>query len=432
MSATLTTSGVILSDLAGEIEGTTTMNVHVNPARSNKAARGRRPAEPPPAFTRLIDCQQLLALDLRPKFIVKNVLVEGQPCVIGGRSKTLKTSVATDLEISLGTGTQFLGTFEAAQRKVAVWSGESGAGTLRETARRIAEAKGVTLTDASVLWCFDLPKLSRHDHLKLFHETIAQHGIQVAVVDPLYLSLLSAETAKSAGNLFAMGAALQPLTAIGQETGCTIVFLHHFRKTGVVDPDEPAALEELSQSGVAEWARQWVLLQRREKYQADGHHQLWMRCGGSAGHASLHALDVDEGVYDEDKPEGGRYWAPVVVPVGDARDAARKDRERKAAERAERQAGEDRRKMLEALRRLPQGETLRALREVAGLKNQRAADALRDLIGTGQAEQIDIEKNGREEVGYRPVDTRPVGPAVPGGDEPPLDPAEPAGVVPAM
>ena len=92
----------------------------------------------------------------------------------------------------------------------------------------------------------------------------------MAILDPLYLALLSPETASGASNLFLMGSMLQGLTKLGQDTGCTVVLLHHFRKGGQPDEDNPAGLEELAQSGVAEWARQWVLLQRRMPYQADG------------------------------------------------------------------------------------------------------------------------------------------------------------------
>ena len=53
-------------------------------------ASERKPGEPP-AFTRLLTGAELLALDLRPRFLVRGVLVEGQPMIIGGRSKTLKT-----------------------------------------------------------------------------------------------------------------------------------------------------------------------------------------------------------------------------------------------------------------------------------------------------------------------------------------------------
>jgi len=355
----------------------------------------------PPTFTRLLTSQELLELDLRPRHLVKNVLVQGQPAVIGGRSKALKTSMAIDLVVSLGSGTDLLGHFLAERVNVAFWSGESGVMTIKETARRIAKSKDVELADYSILWGFDLPKLTFPDHLQAMADTIADRSIDVAVVDPLYLSLLTAETAGQAGNVFAMGSWLQPLGEIGQHTGCTIIVLHHFRKTGQPDPDEPAALEELSQSGIAEWVRQWILLQRRSPYQADGRHELWMRCGGSAGHAGLYAIDIDEGIYDPDKPGGGRHWGVDVRSAGDAREEVRRDRERrKVQERAERDA-DDRRKMLEATRRCPAGETQTELAKLAGISGSRAADALRTLIGEGRVERCEIKKHTRMETGYK-------------------------------
>ena len=195
--------------------------------------------------------------------------------IIGGRSKTLKTSLAIDLAVSLGGGTPFLGRFDAHRVGVGFWSGESGAATIRETARRIADSKGVDLADCDVSWCFDLPRLSRLDHLDHLAATIKAEGLKVAILDPLYLALLSPETASGASNLFLMGSMLQGLTKLGQDTGCTIALLHHFRKGGQPDEDNPAGLEELAQSGVAEWARQWLLLQRRVSYQGDGSHLLW-------------------------------------------------------------------------------------------------------------------------------------------------------------
>jgi len=355
-----------------------------------------------PEFVRLIDCQQFLALDLKPRFLVRGVLVAGQPAVIGGRSKTLKTSIATDLVVSLGSGTSFLGEFPAERVTVAFWSGESGATTLRETAFRIARSRGVDLADCSILWNFALPKLSRQDHLGALENTIRERHIDVAVLDPLYLMLLSGETANQAGNVFAMGSALAPLGEIGQRTRCTMIVLHHFRKSGQPDPEEPAAIEELSQSGVSEWCRQWALLARRSPYAADGHHELYLRCGGSFGHAGLWGVDVDEGLLDPDTLDG-RRWDVAVRPIRDVRDEARRAAENRKAEQAARRADDDRRKMVEALRRCPHGETQTALRQLAGLSGQRAADALRSLVGDGHAEFCEVTKYTRKEQGYKPT-----------------------------
>jgi hypothetical protein len=267
-----------------------------------------KPAEPP-RFTRLLTSADLAGLEEKPQFLVRGVMVAGQPMVIGGRSKSLKTSIAIDLALSLGSGTAFLGKFASERVNVGAWSGESGAATVRETALRVAAVKGVNLADCSVWWSFDLPRLWQATDLDALRCTILQRGIQVAIIDPLYLCLLSGDTAGTASNLFAMGSVLQPLSAFAQEAGVTLVLVHHFRKTGQSNDAEPAGLEELAQSGAAEFAREWILLQRRSPFQGDGRHSLWVRTGGSAGHAGLWALDVDEGMINPDTFEaGGGRW----------------------------------------------------------------------------------------------------------------------------
>ena len=55
-------------------------------------------------------------------------------------------------------------------------------------------------------------------------------------------------------------------------------------------------LDDLSQAGFAESARQWLLLSRRSEFVDEcGHHELWMRTGGSAGHSSAWSIDIQEG-----------------------------------------------------------------------------------------------------------------------------------------
>jgi len=354
----------------------------------------------PPAFTKMIDCWQLLQIETQHRFLVKNVLIAGQPCVIGGRTKSMKTSIAVDLAVSLGSGTKFLNTFATEQVNVGFWSGEVGETTIRETALRIADSKRVDLPDCTIQFSFGLPKLSRDDHLELLERLIRERAFDVAILDPLYLSLLSPETAGHASNVYAMGSLLQPISEIGQRTGCTIILLHHFRKSGQPNQDEPAALEELAQAGVAEWARQWCLLQRRTPYQDDGRHELWLRAGGAAGHGGLWGLNIEEGVLKPDDAHR-RYWQVKILSAADARAGAKRAADDKRSERAAQRDEDDRKRMLEALQVHLKGETLRTLREVAGLSTERASKALRALVMTSRVEKVKVTKNGRKEDGYR-------------------------------
>ena len=317
-------------------------------------------AEPPRFITELYSSSQFLELDLEHKYLIDGVLVAGQPCVIGGRSKSLKTSIAVDLAVSLGSGMPFLNRFNAERVNVAIFSGESGATTIRETAQRVANSKEVDLRQCSILWGFSLPKLSMVEHLDAMAELIVSKKLDVVVVDPLYLSLLSAETAGSAGNLFAMGSVLLPLSEMAQETGVTIVLLHHFRKSALVDDSEPCNLESLSQSGIAEWARQWLLLERRSPYAMDGHHELYLRTGGSAGHGGLWGVDVNEGTL-----ELGRKWSLKIRAVEDIWAENRRAKEQRKNEEQIRREDEQCTKLVEVLRKFPDGETLSVLRPEA-------------------------------------------------------------------
>ena len=353
-----------------------------------------------PRFTQLLTSTDLLRLDVKLHYLVNGIMVAKQPMILGGRSKTLKTCIAVDLALSLGSGTPFLNHFLAEEIAVGFWSGESGAATIRETALRIAKAKRIKLRNCNVYWSFDIPKLSRLDHLDHLAATIDRHKLGVVVVDPLYLSLMTGDTAGGASNIYAMGATLEPLSKLAQDNGATLVLLHHFRKTGQSNDSEPAGLDELAQSGAAEWARQWILLQRRAPYQADGNHELWMRCGGSAGHASLWALDIYEGILDPDALEG-RRWCVELKGVADARAEAKQHREKQKAAEMERTEQKHRELVMDALGKFPEGETARALRPLTHLNQGNVDRALAGLEERGQIELCDVEKRGTKHPGYR-------------------------------
>ncbi len=74
------------------------------------------PAAPAPSGSRSFDFDVLTSEEFAQarftrEWLVEDVLVADQLGVIGGPKKALKTSIATDLAISLGSGTSFLGYF---------------------------------------------------------------------------------------------------------------------------------------------------------------------------------------------------------------------------------------------------------------------------------------------------------------------------------
>src|SRR5262249_43547967 len=137
-----------------------------------------------------ITSAQFAAGNYRPEWLVQRLLVKGQPAIVGAPRKGMKTSLMVDLAISLGSGTPFVGEFTVYRKvRVAILSGESGEHTLQETAFRICAAKGIDLPAVDVLWHFKLPLLANVEHLGELKRGLQALGVDVVVVDPLYMCL---------------------------------------------------------------------------------------------------------------------------------------------------------------------------------------------------------------------------------------------------
>jgi replicative DNA helicase len=255
--------------------------------------------------------------DYPSDWLVEGILMAGQPGVIGGPQKTLKTSLMVDLAVSLGTGSPFLGRFPVPEaRRVAVISGESGAAALQDLARRVARARKVALDEeCRVIWSFRLPRLGRIQDRKALRRSLREAQVDVVFIDPLYLCLLDGAKGLSAANLFDIGPLLRKAGETCLAAGATPVFVHHSSKGAAKQNMKPGAVPELADlafAGVAEYVRQWLLLARREPFQpGSGVHRLVMAAGGSAGHSGCWNLEVDEG---SGNGKGGRRWQ---VRVGD-------------------------------------------------------------------------------------------------------------------
>jgi hypothetical protein len=275
------------------------------------------------------------------RWLVKGILVAKQPVVIGGPKKSLKTSIALDLAISLGTATPFLGKFAVRRRhRVAVFSGESGNATIRETARRICDAKGLSLGDCDVFWDFDLPQLNLAKDRKELRAILKELKIDVVVIDPLYLCLLGSK-GSTATNLFEVGRILRRAAKACLDAGATPILIHHAikgadAKTGMLD------LDSLAFAGIGEFARQWILLGRRFPFKpGSGKHELIMTVGGSAGHSGAWKVDVDEGKLQTDF--SGRRWQ---LSVADYQYEMKEDAENKCGKRGITEAEEEARRLI--------------------------------------------------------------------------------------
>ncbi len=351
---------------------------------------------------------ELLDNSPRPQFLVEGILVAGQPCVLGGSFKTMKTTIAADLAVSCAVGGNFLGYFPVPRPlRVGMISGESGRHTLAETTARIACAAGIDprVDLHNLIWSTDVPRLTNASDVAALRQFIKGDQLDLIIVDPLYLALGGASG--DASNLYAMGTALGPLAALGHEFGCTVVLVHHTSRGASRSRGfEPPELGDLSFSGPSEFARQWMLLGRRSPYQpGSGLHGVWLNVGGSAGHSGCWGVDIDEGLQNENFT--GRIWDVRVRKSEEVRSEADDDRhvirtqEREANKAVQLEA--DMSKLRKAMANFPKGDSISAFRDIAGLNGTRATAAMEGLVAAGEVVACEIVKGNhkRPSQGFR-------------------------------
>jgi alkylated DNA nucleotide flippase Atl1 len=315
---------------------------------------------------------------------------------MGGPKKSLKTSIMLDAAISLGSGKPFLGKFEVPERvKVAVLSGESGQITIRETALRVAKSKGVKLVDCDVLWGFDLPQLGVDEDMLALSAALRDNGVGVVFIDPAYLCLLAGSPDLQANNMFQVGPLLLKVAKICHDVGTTLVLVHHTTKpAGMLrmQSGEPLELEDLAYSGFQEFARQWLLVNRRQKYEpGSGKHLLWMNIGGSAGHSGCWGLDIEEGQLNDNF--SGRRWLVYVRSMEDSLKGLSEAKERKKEGGKKAKLEEDTEKVLKALAAVPEGETQAAIIKMTGLQPRVVGPVLTGLLEQKKVVQTQIRKS---------------------------------------
>ena len=269
------------------------------------AREDARPKEESSPF-KVYTSKEFFEGDFSIKYLIDDCFVQGQPMLVGGLSKTLKTSICVDAATSLASGAKFLSRFSVlAESRVLIMSGESGLGTLQETGFRICKSKGVNPFDLDNLkWSPDIPRCDSEADLDRLRDVISKNNAEILFVDPAYLALGGDDH----GNVFKQGQLLRKINSICIELGCTLVLVHHNRKG--IKPGPPPKLEDMAMAGFAEFARQWWLLNRMTEYRDRQPHELWLRVGGSAGHSGLFELTVSEGSKND---EGGRKWELQIV-----------------------------------------------------------------------------------------------------------------------
>lgn len=345
----------------------------------------KRKKDPQKPYTLNVEWgNMLLEKEIKHEWLIKGVVVKNEPMVIGGPTKCLKTSMVLDMACSIATGVPFLGQFDVPKKKkIVVISGESGERTIQQFLRTWLKAKDLPDESLANLGLFfRLPKLDDPIQVDCLINDLRKIDCDTVVIDPLYRSL---RAGNDASNVYAMGEKLDGIAHELHSAGISVILVHHFRKTGKNFDDAPE-LEDLSQAGIAEFARQFLFVKRREAYKHDGDHKIWMTWGGSAGHQGLRICQAKTGTFEK-----GAEWSTDLYTVGQWK-------ERQDGERVERERTESRNVKAELKRYIgDNGGTNKtaAVEYVATLQNvpkTRTKLYLDELIGEGDVEVTQTSK----------------------------------------
>jgi replicative DNA helicase len=361
----------------------------VEPAAQKPAAAVRNDMPASSVRIQLIDSAAFAATNYSLRWLVRKLLVRDQPAVVGGPKKCLKTSFLCDLAVAMGTGRSFLGQFEVDRSaRIGFLSGESGPHAIKTTARNVCARHGIDLASANVWWGFSLPQLSRHEQLAMLIDQIRQNNLEVVILDPLYLCLLAGNLEINASSMYDMGPLLAMVSQACLDAGATPILCHH----NIKRPPDPFAipeLEDLAFAGIAEFARQWVLIGRRERFEpGSGLHKLWMNVGGSVGFSSCWSIDVDEGILDDGFD--GKKWDVKVSPATEAIAGQKDQAVKKSQERQEANRKSEDAKLLLAIDQISRdGDYTSAarVRAITGFSGDKFRQAVERLLVQGLVEQ---------------------------------------------
>ena len=215
----------------------------------------------------ILDFDNFISSDYQMEYLVDGVLVEGQPAIICGPSKSLKTNNSIALSVALASGTKFLDTYKVSRKcKVLFMSAESGKSAIQSSVKRIMSAYRINPKQMSGQWFLAdwVPHAKIEERYDQFKAAIARHKPDVVFIDPVY----QATDGEDSANVQKMGQQFSHLADAALSQDCTPVFVHHTKKNAEsVTMNRPLELRDMQGAGVSEYFRQWLLINRRSRYE---------------------------------------------------------------------------------------------------------------------------------------------------------------------
>ncbi len=204
------------------------------------------PAESQLHFRSLADlCVEVDAAGPR-RYLIRGIWPAGAYGVHAAEMKAQKTWNATDLAVSVASGTDWLGEFPIdAPGSVLMFAGEGGPESVVRRLRAICASRGLKAETLPIVVCTRAPHLTDDAHMAEFTRQVQQQRPRLVVLDPLYLSAGGA----SGSDLYAMGRVLEQPQHLCEQAGAALFIVTHFnRRAG-------RGAGRFTGAGPAEWGR---------------------------------------------------------------------------------------------------------------------------------------------------------------------------------
>lgn len=183
-----------------------------------------------------------------PSWMVAGIWSDKSHGIMAGEPKTMKSTIATDLAVSIASGTKFLGEFEVdAQGPVTIIQEENTPGLMRDKLLKIAHSRGLAESASlhgGVLEMrphASLPimlmnqagfDLTDEEWLEKLDKHCKKHKPQLVVLDPLYRIIGDRDENSSKD----MAPILNDLMRIKTERNTGILIIHHYHKSRPENP----------------------------------------------------------------------------------------------------------------------------------------------------------------------------------------------------
>lgn len=200
---------------------------------------------------------------------VEGVILHGQYGILGAMWKAGKGWDAIDLNVSMASGTPWLGRYPCPNRGPAVlYPGEEDDHELKRRLAAVAKARDLDWRDLEIHVAQRTPRLSRAEDLDMVRRDLERVGPRLTTLDPLYHAAAGGDSA----NLFKMGELLAEASDLARAADCSLLGVTHYNRDRTREGSE-----RFTGAGAAEWGRFLIAAELISRRDVDGWNEVTRR-----------------------------------------------------------------------------------------------------------------------------------------------------------